>query len=226
MLRSQGEGEPARRALEDLCRAYWFPLYAWSRRFGAAPEEAEDHVQEFFVQVLEKQLFAAADPALGKMRTFLLTAFRRHMLAEQRKATRQKRGGGQVISFDAMEAEAWYEHEKVEGETADQMFDRQWALTVLDHALARLEAHAVAKGRVEEFRIMRPYLTGDAADGGNAKAAAGLGLSEGAFKVAVHRLRARFREALRSEVRETQPDGASVEEEMGYLLEVLRTARG
>lgn len=226
VIQSRGEGEQAERAIEDLCRAYWFPLYAWGRRFGASSEDAEDYVQGFFVQVVSKQLFAVADPTLGKMRTFLLTAFRRHVHDELRKARRQKRGGGQVISFDAMEAEAWYEHEKVEGETADQMFDRQWALTVLDHALARLEAQAKARGKEEEFKMLKPFLTGEVAEGGNETVASVLRLSAGAFKVAVHRMRAKFREALRSEVRDTQPDGGSVDEEMGYLLQVLREARG
>lgn len=226
MIQSQGEGMEAERAREDLCRAYWFPLYAWSRRAGASAEDAEDYVQGFFVQVIGKQLFAAADPMMGKMRTFLLTAFRRHVNDVQRRASRQKRGSGQVISFDAMEAEAWYEHEKVEGENAEEMFDRQWALTVLNQALGRLEAHAKAKGREAEFLRMRPYLTGELSEDGQRDDAAALGMSDGAFKVAVHRLRAKFREALREEVRDTQPDGSSVDEEMGYLLQVLRAGRG
>jgi DNA-directed RNA polymerase specialized sigma24 family protein len=132
VIQSQGQDEKAKRALEELCAAYWFPLYAWSRRCGASPSDAEDYVQGFFVQVLQKQLFAAANPELGKLRTFMLTAFRRHVNDEQRKESRQKRGGGQIVSFDAAEAEAWYEVEQIEGESADHLFDRQWALTVLD----------------------------------------------------------------------------------------------
>lgn len=222
VLQSQGEGEPAQRALEELCQTYWFPLYAWSRRYGAQPVDAEDYVQGFFVQVLNKDLFAAADPAMGKLRTLMLTAFRRHVHDEQRKANRQRRGSGQIVSFDAAEAEAWYEVEQIEGESADHMYDRQWALTVLDNALARLERHAQSRGKAHEFAIMRPFLTGEANADEYQRAATVLSTSANSFKVAVHRLRTRFREALRSEVAETQPEGASADEEMGYLLQVLR----
>lgn len=224
VLQSQGQGELAARALGDLCRAYWFPLYSWSRRCGAAPEDAEDYVQGFFVQVLTKQLFAAADPALGKLRTFMLTAFRRHVHDEQRKESRLKRGGGNVISFDASEAEAWYEVEQIEGESADHMFDRQWALTVLDQALGTVEQHVNARGKSAEFAVMRPFLTGEGSADEYTHAGQRLGMSANTFKVAVHRLRSRFREALRSAVAETQRDGASVDDEMSYLMQVLRSA--
>jgi RNA polymerase sigma factor (sigma-70 family) len=224
VLQSQGQGESARRALEDLCAAYWFPLYSWSRRFGATPEDAEDYVQGFFVQVIHKQLFAVAKPELGKLRTFMLTAFRRHVNDEQRKEGRQKRGSGQIISFDGAEAEAWYEVEQIEGESADHMFDRQWALTVLDQALAKLEQQAAAKGKMAEFATMRPFLTAEADAASYEKSGRELGMSANTFKVAVHRLRSRFREALRSEVAETQPADANVDEEMGYLMQVLHRA--
>ncbi len=224
MLQSQGQGELAARALGDLCQAYWFPLYSWSRRFGASPEDAEDYVQGFFVQVLTKQLFAAADPSLGKLRTFMLTAFRRHVHDEQRKESRLKRGGGNVISFDAAAAEAWYEVEQIEGESADHMYDRQWALTVLDQALASVEQHVTARGKSAEFAVMRPFLTGEGGADDYAAGGEKLGMSANTFKVAVHRLRTRFRESLRSAVAETQPDGAPVDEEMSYLMQVLAAA--
>ncbi len=222
VLQSQGDGPVAKRALQELCAAYWFPLYAWSRRNGASPADAEDHVQGFFVQVLDKQLFASANPELGKLRTFMLTAFRRHVNGEQRREARQKRGGGQVVSFDAAEAEAWYEVEQIAGESADHMFDRQWALQLLEKAMAAVEAHAAGRGKVREFAALRPFLTRDGTNDEYARAAAALGMSGNAFKVAVHRLRARYREALRQEVAETQPDGGSVDEEMSYLTQVLR----
>lgn len=221
VLQSQGQGDQAKRALEELCAAYWFPLYAWSRRCGASPSDAEDYVQGFFVQVLQKQLFAAANPELGKLRTFMLTAFRRHVNDEQRKERRQKRGGGQIVSFDAAEAEAWYEVEQIEGESADHMFDRQWALTVLDQAMAKLEQHAISKGKQAEFAKMRPFLTGEATASDYETAGREMHMSANTFKVAVHRLRARFREALRAEVAGTQPADANVDEEMSYLMRVL-----
>ena len=222
VLQSQGQDEKAKRALEELCAAYWFPLYAWSRRCGVSPSDAEDYVQGFFVQVLQKQLFAAANPELGKMRTFMLTAFRRHVNDEQRKESRQKRGGGQIVSFDAAEAEAWYEVEQIEGESADHMFDRQWALTVLDQAMAKLELQAAAKGKSAEFAVLRPFLTGEADTADYEEKGREAGMSANTFKVAVHRLRARFRDALRREVAETQPAEADVDEEMSYLMRVLK----
>lgn len=221
VLQSQGQDEKAKRALEELCAAYWFPLYAWSRRCGASPSDAEDYVQGFFVQVLQKQLFAAANPDLGKLRTFMLTAFRRHVNDEQRKEGRQKRGSGQIISFDAVEAEAWYEVEQIEGETADHMFDRQWALTVLDQAMAKLEQQAAAKGKSAEFAVLRPFLTGEAEAADYEKAGREAGMTANTFKVAVHRLRTRFRDTLRREVADTQPPDTNVDEEMGYLMRVL-----
>ena len=224
VLQSQGQGESARRALEDLCRAYWFPLYSWSRRCGATPEDAEDHVQGFFVQVLQKQLFSAADPQFGKLRTFMLTAFRRHVHDEQRKESRQKRGSGQIVSFDAAEAEEWYTVEQIEGESADHMFDRQWALTMLDKALAHLEQQAATRGRSADFAAMRPFLTQEGSAADYEQAGHTLSMSANTFKVAVHRHRNRFRSALRREVAETQPDDTQVDEEMSYLMQVLSDA--
>ena len=221
VLQTRGHGEPARRALEDLCQAYWFPLYAWSRRFGASPSDAEDYVQGFFVQVLQKDLFAKVDPGQGRLRTFMLTAFRRHVHDEQRKEARIKRGGGNILSFDALEAEAWYEAEQVAGESPDHMFDREWALTVLDQAMLALEKHAAAAGKEAAFAVMRPLLQRDGDAAQYEEAARSLNMTANAFKVAVHRLRHRFREALRAEVAATQAEGESVDEEMGYLMQVL-----
>ena len=224
VLHAKGKDTKAQRALEELCAAYWFPLYAWSRRCGTSPAVAEDYVQSFFVQVLQKQLFAAANPELGTLRTFLLTAFRRHVNDEQRKENRQKRGVGQLVSFDATKAEAWYEVEQIEGESADHLYDRQWALTVLDLAMAKLEQHAATKGKTSEFAVLRPFLTGEASPAEYESAGRQLEMNANAFKVAVHRLRARFREALRAEVADTQPADANLDEEMSYLMQVLRGA--
>ncbi len=222
VTRSLGEGEEARRALDDLCRAYWFPLYAWARRYGSSPADAEDLVQGFFVQVLTRELFATADAGRGKLRTFLLTSFRHHVLDEHRKTVAGRRGGGNVVSFDAAEAEAWYSVEQIEGESAEHLFDRQWALTVLDRALATVERQAGSRGREKEFAVIRPLLVGDAGTSYEAAAVA-LGVSVNAFRVTLHRVRAQFREALRAEILDTQPDASSVEEEMAYLLQVLRS---
>jgi len=222
VMKARGEGREANRALEDLCRAYWFPLYAWCRRGGISPSDAEDLVQGFFVKVLEKGLFASADATRGKLRTFLLTALQRHVRDEFGKAQTQRRGGGQVISFDAVAAEEWYAFDERSGESPDRCFDRQWAQTVLDHALDKLEKETRESGRGELFDAVRPFLTSSTGTADYETAGAAIGMKAGSFKVAVHRMRGKFREALRAEVAETQPPDASIDEEIAYLVEVLR----
>ncbi|MCW1921057.1 sigma-70 family RNA polymerase sigma factor [Luteolibacter arcticus] len=221
VLRARGDGDEAHRAMGELCEAYWFPLYAWCRRSGLAAAEAEDLVQGFFLRVIEKDLFAAADASRGKLRTFLLTALQRHVRDEQGKARAERRGGGRVVSFDAVEAEAWYAGESIDGESADQMFDRQWALTVLDQAIGRLEQEAAGRGKGEAFGALRPFLTREGSAAEYERCATPLGMNGGSFKVAVHRLRAKFRDALRAEVAETQPDGEGVDAEIRHLMNVL-----
>jgi len=221
VLRSRGEGREAERALADLCQAYWFPLYAWCRRKGLSPADAADSVQGFFVQVLEKQLFHRADEGKGKLRTFLLTALQRQVRDERIKQGAARRDAGRTVSFDAAEAESWYVERG--GATIDdaQLFDRQWALAVLDQAVRRLEDAAQARGTLREFTALRPFLTREGTGEEYRLAAAPLGQTEGAFKVAVHRLRARFGEALRAEVAETQSDDLDVNEEIAYLRRAL-----
>jgi len=223
VLQAQGEGVEAKRALEDLCQTYWFPLYAWCRRHGLSPSDAEDMVQGFFVQVLEKRIFDSADADRGKLRTFLLTILQRHVRGEQVKSHALRRGGGKIISFDSIEAEEWYTNEAIEGESADRLYDRQWALTVLDNAVGRLERNATSKGKAETFTAIRPFLTGDSTQDYE-RAGEAIGMSASTFRVAVHRLRAKFRESLRAEVAETQPEGANLDEEISYLMEVLSGA--
>ncbi len=221
VMQARGQGVTARRALEDLCGAYWFPLYAWCRRFGLGAADAEDMVQGFFVEVLEKDLFAAADASRGKLRTFLLTGLQRHVRDEQGKAKAERRGGGRVVSFDGSEAEVWYAGEQAEGESAEHLFDRQWALTVLDQAVRRLETDAAARGKDAAFAAMRPFLSGEGSMADYEEAGRPLGMNAGAFKVGVHRLRARFREALREEVAGTQAPDAGIDEEIAYMMKVL-----
>jgi len=211
----------AAQALEELCAAYWYPLYAWARREGLAPADAEDAVQGFFAAVLRQRLFDRADAERGRLRTFLLTVFRRHLRDEQAKAGAERRGGGRVVSFDAAEAEEWFREEPATAETPEHYFDRQWALTLLDRALGRVEAAYARRGKEAEFTALRPFLTTSGAQADYEAAGRAVGLGGGTFKVALHRLRERFREALRQEVRETQPDDGGVEEEMAYLLRVL-----
>ncbi len=221
VLQARGDGATAHAALEELCAAYWFPLYAWARRSGIAPADAEDAVQGFFAAVLHQRLFDRANAERGRLRTFLLTVFRRHLRDEQVKGGAERRGGGRVVSFDAAEAEEWFREEPASEETPEHFFDRQWALTLLERALGRVEAAYTRRGKDAEYAALRPFLTASGSEADYTAAGRAVGLGGGAFKVALHRLRERFRDDLREEVRETQPDERSVDEEMAYLLRVL-----
>ncbi len=221
VLRARGEGPSARRALEDLCGIYWFPLYAWCRSRGYPSHDAEDFIQGFFLKILQSHLFDAAEPSRGKLRTFLLTALQRHIRDEADKASASKRGGGKVISIDPATAEAYYSSSLISGESPEQAYDRQWALTVLDHALGAMEKEAIAHGKHNQFTAMRKFLTEEGDMEAYAAAAAAVGMSSSTFKVAVHRLRGRFRETLRSVVADTQPEDSNPEEEIAYLARML-----
>lgn len=220
VVQAHGQGEPARRALEELCQTYWFPLYTWCRRNGASEADAEDLVQGFFQKILEKQLFAAARAERGKLRTFLLTALQRYVRDQQAKAQAQRRGGGQVTSFEAAEAEDWYISAQAEG-SPDQQFDRVWAQTVLNHAIRHLEEDYASRGKATAFERMKPFLTVEGSAAEYEAASKALGQSAGSFKTAVHRMRTRFRTMLRAEVAETECDEAGVDQEIAYLAQVL-----
>jgi RNA polymerase sigma-70 factor (ECF subfamily) len=219
-----GEDSPqATEALEKLCRTYWYPLYAHVRRHGHGPEEAQDLTQEFFARLLAKEYTARADPALGRFRSFLLACLE-HFLSEQRRRGRRlKRGGGQtLISWDAMRAEERYRAEPVDSVTPDQAYDRRWALTLLEQALARLGQEQSAAGKSELFAQLTDYLWGESSGSGYAKIAKRLGLREGALKVTVHRLRRRYRELLREEVAHTTGNREEVDDELRFLIRVIR----
>ena len=217
-----GDEAAAARALEELCLAYWQPLYSWARRSGLEPADAEDRVQGFLVAVLENRLFERADAERGRLRTFLLTAFRRYLRDEAEKATATRRGGGKVLSFDAAEGERWIEEAGPSTGSEEHRYDRAWALTVLDRAMGQVEESYRKRGKESEFARLRPFLTesGTAADYAAAGNAIGLGV--GAFKVALHRLRERFAQALRDVVRDTVSDPSEVEVELSCLLDALR----
>ncbi|WOO39334.1 hypothetical protein [Rubellicoccus peritrichatus] len=221
VVKSRGEGAEAEQALEDLCQLYWFPLYAWCRRQGLSATDSEDMVQGFFQQLIEKRILDRADAKRGKLRTFLLTVLQRHIKDEQGKANAGRRGGGNVVSFDCAMAEEWYKEEP-EGESADHLFDRQWALTILGNSVAKLEETFVKKDKAKLFAAMKPFLNGDGSAAEYETAGTSVGMTQGSFKVAVHRLRTKFREALRAEIMKTQPDGESIDEEIEYLSKVLR----
>lgn len=221
VLLAGGKSPEALRALEDLCSMYWFPLYAWCRARRHTPADAEDFIQGFFLKVIDKNFFSSAKEDRGKLRTYLLTALQRHIRDEQNKQQSARRGGGRVINIDPTLAEATYSHSLIEGETPETAYDRQWALTVLDLAIGTLQKEATARGKSSAFAIMRRFLTDEGDADSYNRAAAELNMSAGAFKVAVHRLRSRFREALRSVVTETQPNDIDPDEEISYLASLL-----
>jgi RNA polymerase sigma factor (sigma-70 family) len=219
---SGGPSFPAADAMAELCRVYWYPLYAYIRRRGHDRHEAEDLTQEFFARLLAKNYLAGVDRRKGKFRAFLLTAIRHFLANEWDRACAKKRGGRQtVLSLDALTAENRYRLEPSHDLTPEKLFERQWALTVLDQVLVRLQAEFVAEGKQSLFERLKPLLTAPRASGGHAAIAAELGMTEGAVKVAVHRLRRRYRQLLRDEIAQTVASPEEIDDEIRYLLSCL-----
>jgi RNA polymerase sigma factor (sigma-70 family) len=212
----------ARNALEKLCRAYWFPIYAFVRRQGHGPHDAQDLTQDFFARLLEKNYLAEVDPARGRFRSFLLAALKHFLANEWDKAQAQKRGGGQVIiPIDAAVAETSWGSEPADHLTAEKIFERRWALTLLEQVLRRLRAEYVRDGKENLFEQLKPTLTEASRTVAYAEIAARLGTTEGAVKVAVHRLRQRYREVLRAEIADTVASPNEVEDEIRNLFAAL-----
>jgi RNA polymerase sigma-70 factor (ECF subfamily) len=212
----------AHAALETLCRAYWYPLYAYLRRAGQAPHDAEDLVQEFFARLLEKEWLLAADPDKGRFRTFLLVALKRFMAKEWQRSITQKRGGSLThVPLDTTDAEQRYAGEPVQTLAADDIYERRWAMTLLDQALENLAAEYARAGKAAEFACLKCWLTADRGGIPYAEVAAELHCSEGAARVAVHRLRKRFRQLFREAIAGTVAEGEDAEEELRHLVAVL-----
>jgi RNA polymerase sigma factor (sigma-70 family) len=212
----------AQASLGKLCQSYWFPLYAYVRRRGHSVEDAQDLTQEFFARVIEHQWLARADQAKGRFRTFLLTAMERFLANEWDKSRRLKRGGGRAcVSLRLDTAETRYGIEPVDDRTPEQAFEHRWALTLLEGVVERLEAGFRAEGQAELFVALKPCLVGDSAAQSYVELAAALGMNEVAVKVAVHRLRQRYRELLRAEIANTVASPADVDAEMRHLFNVL-----
>jgi DNA-directed RNA polymerase specialized sigma24 family protein len=188
-------------ALETLCATYWYPLYAYIRRSGHGAEEARDLTQGLFLQVLEKDFFAQADQHRGRLRTFLLTATQRFVRDHWQKQQRQKRGGGvAVLSIDEAVAEGLYAREPLDGRDAEAIYHRRWALTLLDQSMDRLREDYTAQGKSALFEALKSYLAVDDEEVSAAEAGRVLGLEPGAVRVAIFRLRRRYREKLLQEV--------------------------
>lgn len=209
-------------ALSELCQAYWYPLYAYVRRRGRPQEEAEDLTQGFFAAVLAKNTFGEADRQRGKFRAFIITAFKRFLAKEHARATAQKRGGGRpTLSFDMASGEDQYRREPEHDWTAERIFERRWALTLLDRVLDRLEAEHRERGREAIFEALQGVLSGEGLAESRAETARRLGMSLTAVKVAIHRLRRRYRDLLRDEVAQTLAEPEEVDEEIRALLAAL-----
>jgi RNA polymerase sigma-70 factor (ECF subfamily) len=224
MVSAAGQADSARSqaALAGLCQAYWHPLYAYVRRLGYAPADAQDLTQEFFSRLLAKNYLSAADETRGRFRSFLLTSLKHFLANEWDRARAQKRGGGQLpISIDLDSAETHCRFEPADPATAEKIFERRWALTLLDQVLGRLRSEYESAGRSQLFEQLKFTLTEESRGLRYAEIAIRLGSSEGAVKVAVHRLRQRYRSLLRAEIAATVASPNEVEAELRNLFAAL-----
>jgi DNA-directed RNA polymerase specialized sigma24 family protein len=209
-------------SLEKLCRVYWHPLYFYARRQGESPHDAQDLTQEFFARLLQNDLLDSVDRGKGRFRSFLLAAFKHFLSNERDKARAQKRGGGQVpVPIDVHNAETHYGFEPVEKMTAEKIFERRWAMTLLEQTTARLREEYERDGKTEVFEQLKVTLTEPRGTIAYADLGRTLHMSEGAVKVAVHRLRLRYRAVLRVEVADTLADPADVEDEVRQIFRAL-----
>lgn len=208
----------AEAALERLCRAYWYPLYVFVRGSGYAPADAEDLTQEFFARLIAKHYLAAVHPERGRFRWFLLSALKRYLLNERERRGAAKRGGQAIhVPFDGEKAEERYRLDASDLQTPDKLFDRAWAMGLIQQAHQRLQQEYALANKEDLFNHLTPFLSGDRGDATYAQTGASLGMSEGAMKVAVHRLRRRYRELLREEVAQTVRSPCDLEEELRSL---------
>jgi len=220
----KGDSPEATQALEHLCRSYWYPLYAFIRRKGHSPADAQDLTQDFFARFLEKHYLALADQNRGKFRTFLLRSLEHFLINEWNKASAAKRGGTKPpISWDQQDAESRYLLEPMDGASPDKLFEKRWALGLLDLALERLRQDYVDSHKEGLFDALKPCIWEQDSSGSYERIGLKLGMSEGAVKVAAYRMRLRYRELLCEEVANTVDTQADVDEELRYLAAVLRS---
>ncbi|MEO2016343.1 MAG: sigma-70 family RNA polymerase sigma factor [Fuerstiella sp.] len=221
----ESQTDASSRALETLCQTYWYPLYAFIRHRVGNEHEAQDLTQAFFERLLEKRTLADADPDRGRFRAFLLTACNRFLANEWHKANAQKRGGGvQVLSLDFEAAATRYSVEPADNLTAEVLFEQQWAIALIDSVLARLRQEFADRGAEEPFDQLKTFLTRGKTTS-YAAVAEVMETSEGAAKVAVYRLRTRYREMIRSEIAQTVDSPDEVEDEIRRLFEVMSGKR-
>jgi RNA polymerase sigma-70 factor (ECF subfamily) len=216
------EATNSRRALEELAGLYWFPLYSFIRRRGHDHAQAEDLTQEFFARLLEKKFLNSVDPAKGKFRSFLLACVKHFLANEWEKSQSIKRGGAiKLLSLDGPAADARYEREQADNLTPERLFERRWALAVLEQVMNRLQIEHAAAGKADLFEALKSFLAGEGDSQSYATIGERLNMTAGAVKVAVHRLRSRYRQLLKDEIAQTVADPGEVEEEIRYLLSCL-----
>jgi RNA polymerase sigma factor (sigma-70 family) len=209
-------------AMEELCRNYWYPLYAYVRRTGRAPQDAEDLTQAFFAQLLSKDFLASVNKERGKLRSFLLTALKRFMAKEWAKANRQKRGGEEIhITIDQQWAENRYLKEPSQNDTPETIFDKQWALTLLDQVQEMLQEEYQAAGKREIYDVLKSSIPQNEGGASYAELGETLNLSAGAVNVAVHRLRKRYRRILLAQIAQTTESDEEINEEIAYLFSIF-----
>jgi len=210
-------------ALETLCRSYWYPLYVYIRRRGYDTETAKDLTQEFFAQLLAKRLLHAVDPTKGKFRAWLLGVMKHFLAHEWTKRRAQKRENCHTMfSFDELDAETRYQLEPSEEWSPEKLFDRRWALTVLEHAATKLRQEFQDSQRADLFTAIKDFLSIEGTSSTYEQCAAGIGLSVSAVKNAIHRLRKRYQQLIREEIAQTVSTASEVDEEIRYLLAIVR----
>jgi RNA polymerase sigma-70 factor (ECF subfamily) len=210
------------RALESLCQTYWYPLYAFVRRRGYSVEQAQDLTQEFFARVLEKRYIERADRTKGRFRSFLLSALKYFLFDETDRRNALKRNGGRpVLPFEVLKGEEYYQHEPSHQETPERIFERRWALALLDRVMARLRDEFIQEGRAEHFNRLKNYLLSQGTLVPYAQLAPELQMTEGALRTAIHRIRKRYRSILRQEIADTVAGESEVDAEIQYLAGIL-----
>jgi len=218
----QQDSPQASEALETLCRAYWYPLYLYVRRRGYGPEDAQDLTQDFFARFLEKGSFNLADPSRGRFRTFLLKSLQHFLADDWKRAHRAKRGGGTVeLPLDGVVAEARYAAELTDTRSPERAYEQRWALTLLEQVLGRLREDYARVGKARLFEALQDFLWGPDGSVSYAALAQDLATTEGALRVAVHRLREHYRDRLRAEVAQTVTNPGEVDAELRYLIGVI-----
>ncbi len=220
-LRSDDPGA-AQRALGELCETYWLPIYSYFRRQGRTSEDAKDLCQGFFERLITNEGFSRAEQGAGKLRSYLLTSARNHLIGTVRKERREKRGGGAyVFSLDADEAEGFHQREMAEDLAPDKLFERQWAVVTLERVRGELAKEYAARGRGEVFDLLSPYLAGGDGEPPYAEVATRAGINETAVRASVSRMRKRYRVLLREHIADTLDEGEDVDGEIRYLAAAL-----